>query len=302
MLDRKIKIVENILGNWYRSKDEFLFHCPKCKHHKRKLSINFDKDVFKCWICDYTGRMYYLVSVHGSANNREAWKEISGIVDMSEVETEPEEEQQIDLPKQFISLTGNKNMPMANRARKYLSDRGVSFEDVLWWKIGFCPDGEYGGRIIIPSFDMKGDVNYFIARSYENNWKRYLNPPSKKDFIFNELFIDWDEDVVLVEGVFDAIVAKNAIPLLGSTLREKSYLFQKIVEKCKKVYIALDADATKKEEKIISLLLSYGVECYKIDTSGFDDVGEMNKKTFEERKKEGSFVSLDNYLLKRLSI
>ena len=46
------------------------------------------------------------------------------------------------------------------------------------------------------------------------------------------LYLDWDKDITIVEGVFDAIVAGNAIPLLGSTLRENSYIFQKIVDKC----------------------------------------------------------------------
>ena len=130
---------------------------------------------------------------------------------------------------------------------------------------------------------------------------KYKNPPAERDFIFNELYLDWNKDITIVEGVFDAIVAGNAIPLLGSTLRENSYIFQKIVDKCDKIYIALDSDAKAKEDKIIRLLLSYGVDCYRVDTSGFGDVGEMGNKMFQERKKTAAFVSLDNYLLEKLS-
>ena len=57
--------------------------------------------------------------------------------------------------------------------------------------------------------------------------RKYLNPPADRDIIFNELYIDWDSDIILVEGAFDAIKAgPNSIPLLGSTLREESSLFQ----------------------------------------------------------------------------
>jgi hypothetical protein len=129
---------------------------------------------------------------------------------------------------------------------------------------------------------------------------KYLNPPSNKDFIFNELYLDWNKDVTIVEGVFDAIVVGNAIPLLGSTLREDSYIFQKIVDKCDKVYIALDEDAKKKESKIGRILTSYGVDVYRVDTSGFEDVGEMDSSIFQERKKTAEFLSLDNYLLERI--
>ena len=56
MSQKQIKIIKEFLGSHYKSKDEYLFYCPKCKHHKKKLSLNFDKNVFKCWICDYIGK------------------------------------------------------------------------------------------------------------------------------------------------------------------------------------------------------------------------------------------------------
>ena len=115
-----------------------------------------------------------------------------------------------------------------------------------------------------------GDINYFIARSYVGHSWRYLNPPAKKDVIFNELFIDWDEPITLVEGVFDAIAAgENAIPVLGSTLRDKTKLFQAIALNDTPVYLAFDQDAEKKTGQIIKNMLYYDIELYKIDVSGF---------------------------------
>ena len=93
----------------------------------------------------------------------------------------------------------------------------------------------------------------------------------------------------------------TAIPLLGSTLRENSYIFQKIVANCDKIYIALGFGCSCKRRQDNKLLLSYGVDVYRIDTSGFGDIGEMDKETFQDRKKVSAFVSLDNYLLEKLS-
>ena len=301
MLGKKIKILEGFLGSYYRSKDELLFHCPKCKHHKRKLSVNLDKNVFKCWICDYNGRSIdRLVFAYGESEDRAQWKKECGIVDFSEEEEREPEVQPVTLPDEFLSLTGKKMTPLSFSARAYLRTRRISYDDILWWKIGYCPDGEYAGRIIIPSFDLEGSINFFVARSYKDTFQKYKNPKATRDMIFNELYLDWDKDIVLVEGVFDAIVAENAIPLLGSTLREDSYAFQRIVEKCTKVFIALDADAKSKEDKIVRLLLSYGVEVYKVDTSDYEDVGAMTKNTFGTLKDKASLVSLDNYLLEKL--
>ena len=303
MSDRKLKIVREFLGSFYKSKDEFLFHCPKCKHHKKKLSLNFDKNVFKCWICDYVGKdIGRLVYSYGNSDTKSQWRTLTGVVDFSEVDEVEEEKIVVKLPEEFISLTCKQVNPLSISVRQYLKSRGLTRDDLVWWKIGYCPDGEYGKRIIIPSFDISGEVNYFIARSYTpGDWQRYKNPPAERDFIFNELYLDWDKDITIVEGVFDAIVAGNAIPLLGSTLRENSYIFQKIITNCDKVYIALDDDAKSKEFKISDLFRSYGVDVYRIDTSGFGDVGEMDKKTFQARKKTASFLSLDNYLMEKLS-
>ena len=302
MSDRKLKIVKEFLGSFYKSKDEFLFHCPKCKHHKKKLSLNFDKNVFKCWICDYVGKdIGRLVYSYGNSDTKSQWRTLTGVVDFSEVDEVEDEKIVVKLPEEFISLTSKQVNPLSIMVRQYLKSRGLTRDDLVWWKMGYCPDGEYGKRIIIPSFDISGEVNYFIARSYTpGDWQRYKNPPAERDFIFNELYLDWNKDITIVEGVFDAIVAGNAIPLLGSTLRENSYIFQKIIANCDKVYIALDDDAKSKEFKISDLFRLYGVDVYRIDTSGFGDVGEMDKKTFQTRKKTAEVLSLDDYLLERI--
>jgi len=84
---------------------------------------------------------------------------------------------------------------------------------------------------------------------------------------------------------------------LGSSLRDDSLLFKKIVAMDACVYIALDKDAKKKEEKIIKNLLKHDIETYKIDVSGYDDVGEMPREVFAQRKQQATSVSSDSYLL-----
>ena len=125
-------------------------------------------------------------------------------------------------------------------------------------------------------------------------WKIHL---PHFNIIFNELIVDWDSDIVLTEGVFDAIVARNAVPILGSTLRETSRLFQKIINFDSSVFIALDPDAEKKALHIARSLLEYGIEVYKVDVSPYKDVGEMPKEQFQYRKKKAEIVSNDTFLL-----
>ena len=152
MLERKRKILSNFLGRSYKSNEEYLYKCPKCGHHKRKLSVNFDKNVFKCWICDYSGKnIFYLVRSHGSHLDKQDWKKVANIIDFSEQEKEIQKIE-VELPKEFITLTGKHVSPLSIPARKYLSNRGITEEQIIWWKMGYCPDGKYANRIIVPSF------------------------------------------------------------------------------------------------------------------------------------------------------
>ena len=306
MLEDKKRIVTNILGSYHQKGEEFLYHCPYCNHHKKKMSINFSKNMAKCWICDTRHKnIYRIVRKFGSYQQREKYRELQGMVDLSDFEqlfkeyNEIEDKQIIELPKEFISLC-NKDLPMhSTEPLRYLSSRGLTRLDILKWKIGYCKEGRYAGRILIPSFDMDGDCNYFIARSYVGHSYRYLNPPADRDLVFNELMVDWDEPIILVEGVFDAIAAgQNAIPILGSTLREDSRLFQAIAIHDTPVYMALDYDAEKKSEWIIKSMLRYDLEVHKVPIDD-EDVGEMGKQKFKERLFSARKIEDDTYFFQK---
>ena len=306
MRSEKLKIIKNVLGRGYKSGHEYLFGCPFCRHHKLKMSVNVDKSVFKCWICDKSGRdLGYIIRKFGTRQDRDEWAKYDDQVEITDFDflfKAPDEpcEQRIDLPEALVSLTAKTPPATSWAALRYLTKRGITKDDIFKWKIGYCAEGEYAGRIIVPSFNSNGYANYFIARSWGYDWPRYKNPPASRDIIFNELYVNWDEDLIIVEGVFDAIKAGNAIPLLGSTLRENSALFQAIVKSGNRVFVALDEDASKKARSISRLLLKYGVEVYEIDTSGVEDVGEMTKEEFRSRKNNAAIVEKDNYLLQRL--
>jgi DNA primase len=308
VIEDKRKIVTQILGGYWQKGDEHLYHCPYCNHHKKKMSVNFANGYWKCWVCDARGKnIYRLVRKFGNYQQRQKYLELQGRLDLSEFEdlfkelNSVEDKQKIDLPEEFVSLC-NRDLPMTSTdAFRYLSSRGIGRREILKWKIGYCKEGRYGGRIIIPSIDTEGDCNYFIARSYVGHNRRYLNPPTDRDIVFNELNIDWDEPIILVEGVFDAIVAgDNAIPILGSTLREKSRLFQAIAVHDTPVYIALDPDAEKKAEWIIKSMLKYDLEIFKVDLCEHEDIGEMRPEEFKRLLLSADLVDSEMYFFEKM--
>ena len=304
MIEKK-KIITDILGFYHRRGDECLYACPYCEHHKKKLSVNFNKGYFKCWICDTRGKnIYRIVRKFGTYEQRQKWLELDGRLDLSEFDklfaalNEEEHEQTVALPEGFVSLC-NKHLPRkSKRVFDYLFTRGLTKKDILRWKVGYCDEGRYSGRVVIPSFNNSGFINYFIARSFVGHQRRYLNPPCGRDIIFNELYLDWDEPITLVEGVFDAIVAgENSIPLLGSTLREDSKLFQAIALNDIPVYLGLDPDVDKKTRHMIKSMLKYDIELHLINLDGCEDVGSITKQEFIDRRGDSQMIDHDEFFL-----
>ncbi len=301
-MQEKLNILVGILGPCYASGTEHLFRCPYCKHHKKKLSVNVDKGVYKCWICDVRGtKLSRIVRRFGSFNEQEEWKLVSGEVtdlndfdDIFKEENIQIKEQILNLPESFQSLC---NFYKSRRPFGYLKSRGLTESDILKWKIGYCTEGEYKDRIIVPSFNMSGDLNYFIARTYSDDWRRYMNPSASRDIIFNELYIDFEEEIMLVEGVFDAFKGVNAVPLLGSTLRETSRLFRKIVMNDTPVLLALDPDASYKSRNIKKVLLKHGIEIREIIYKDHRDLGDLKKDEVMQMRQEAPFVRQDDELL-----
>jgi len=305
-MDEKLSIITGFLGKSYKSNNEYLFQCPFCKHHKRKFSVNIQRGVYKCWICDEKGRnLYRLVRRFGSNKDRETWKAFSGektdlnaFGNLFEEAEEEHVEQILQIPPHFHTLCGNVQFRVP---LQYLEKRGITKKDILKWKMGFCSDGPFKERIIIPSFNENGDLNYFIARTFTDNYKRYLNPPVSRDIIFNELYVDFDKEVTIVEGAFDAVKAENAIPILGSTIRETSKLFRRIVENNTPVLLALDPDAKYKAENIKRLFLKYGIEVRELQYDDERDIGDMSKEEVRKLSQTAPLIREEDSLISAIS-
>jgi len=260
-------------------------------------------------VCDTRGKnIYRVVRRFGTNHDKSQWRDFTSEIDFDQLEDlfgeKIEEKQILEMPEGFISLANRGMPPTGFAAMNYLRQRGITKQDIVWWKMGYCTKGEYEGRIIIPSFDDEGDLSYFVSRSYDRSYyPKYKNPPASRNIIFNDLFVDWSSDIILVEGIFDAINAgRNAVPILGSTLNQNSVLLRKIVKEDAGVYVALDPDATKKELEIIKTLLDFDIEVWKVNIGDNEDVGSMKKEQFQKCLENATLITPDNYLLLTLAM
>jgi DNA primase len=285
-----IVLLESVLGKGQStSKGNYAFNCPLCTHHKPKLEINLKTNTKKenpwhCWICDSKGKTIRSLfkAIKAPSNKLSELKLI--IQPGSKEEYIPQEI--MELPKKFIPLSNIDNLNkitkiQARHAINFLNKRNITLEDIVKYNIGFCNEGQYDGRVIVPSYDDNGKINYYIARDYSDlGSRKYKNPPmSVKDIIGFELYINWKAPIILCEGIFDALTIKrNVIPLFGKVLHEK--LMMKLVKsEVDRIYIALDSDAIKSALKHCETLMSYGKKVYLVEMNG-KDANEIGYENF----------------------
>ena len=265
-----VDILHSFLGapkKHNEGKGQISFDCPACAIEKGKpqgdgkgnLEVNYNRGIFRCWRCMYDNNMHgfipYLIKRFG---NGELLKEYLILKPDSELLTQIEYAE-VKFPKGYQKLVEAKQGSFRlNHAMNYLKNRNIGLDLIKKYDIGYTIDGDFATRIIIPSYDIHGDLNYFIARSFDYKVKpKYLNPEAEKqEIVFNEYKVNWDSTIYLVEGVFDHIVIPNSIPLLGKYMPDK--LFELLQRKASSnIIIVLDSDAYDDTLQLYKLL-DYG--------------------------------------------
>lgn len=287
-LERLYNILTEFLGdakNGFDDKNlQYQFPCPHCiekygiqEARKFNLEVNISKGVYSCWKCSSEGDD----TMHGSVKklirlfgNNELLNEYMSIIrsirdselyklHFQDFDTSIATKEDLKLPTSFKFF---KEGETYNRtAFKYLQDRGIGWDIINKYKIGYTEreneNKRSSYRVIIPSYDVYGELNYWVGRDYlPNNDKfkrvKYDNPKiDKTSIIFDELHLQWDADITLVEGPFDHIVVPNSIPLLGKALKRKHKLYWDLITKSKAcVNLWLDDDAKDTSKQIYSLL------------------------------------------------
>ena len=287
-----INILDEVLGVGTSLKgNEQAHHCPFCHHHKKKLQINLETQQWHCWVCDSKGRKIQtlLKRLHVDSKRIKKVYEIYGDDYIVSSTTTDEEKVELRLPSEFKSLLKKPKglNPLYKKVVQYAKDRRISKEDIIKYNIGYCDSGIYTNRIIIPSYDVDGRLNYFIARSvFTEERFKYKNPPISKNVTIFENQINWNKPITLTEGVFDALAVKrNAIPLLGKFIPKT--LMDSIYKKgVKEIKIILDKDAQDQALYYVNYFMNNGITVTNIlptekdaGDMGFSEVNKMLKQT-----------------------
>jgi DNA primase len=252
-----VDLISSFLGEpkkIYENRSQVSWNCPICDDNKNKgnLEVNIEKSVFHCWSCgDSEGTHGPLGKLFDKYGNKKQ-KKLYNVLKPETVVKREKKKKTLKLPEGFTLFKDSSHVyPVRRQAMNYLKNRGITDEMIEKYGIGFCDKGDHAGRIVIPSYDKKGKLNYYIARSWNPMSRaKYKNPIAEKDkIIFWENLIDWNKDIFLVEGAFDGLFLDNSIPMLGKHMSE--LLFETIYMNAKgNITICLDADAWENAVKL----------------------------------------------------
>jgi DNA primase len=308
-----INFFESVFGKGRISSNGINFdvRCPICASAdptKKKLSIRTDTTANHCWVCGWKSRTVIpLIRKFGTQNQLAEFKELFGLFDNSFqlVTGEKEEKQKLELPKDFRLLTlANSMDPDVKAAWRYVYSRGLTDRDAWYFKLGVSDEPRWKRRIIMPSFDAQGNLNFFVARAIDKDKKPKYDSPDvdKNPIVFNDLNIDWSKRLVLVEGSFDLVKCpENSTAILGSDLDERHEIFNKILLHNTPIALSLDGDMwDKKTPKIAKKLQEYNIDVIVVDVRPWGDPGSMSKIEFEEALKEAKPMSWDDNFSRKL--
>ena len=267
-----INLLVRVLGQPGDSSDQgrqHKFNCPNCAElynngradNRFNLEVNLSKPVgsellkvFNCWKCNFQGELGKIFRRFGSQEYYELYKQIGGANEFA-LKLPPKEtfKRKLYLPDEYIPFFGAKvdySAPERAKAMAYLVSRGIPEKSIRSFRLGYCEEGRYQQRIIMPSFDKHGELNYFVGRTYVDHKDKYMNPTvDKTKIIFNELNINWELPITLTEGPFEVLAyGHNNIPLLGKVLYD--LLLEKLLVNNSRVILGLNLDAFEPKKVI----------------------------------------------------
>ena len=269
---------ESKQGGFDSNTFQYQFNCPNCADEKGyvdgkyNLEVSFSLGKYHCWSCGISGNISKLILKYGNRGLcDEYFRIVSEIresryynIDMFGGDTSIFSEDGLKLPKTFekIRLATTRD----RKLYEYLKKRKITQDIIDLYNIGVTKwDGEdvaWRNRIIFPSYNAGGDLNYYIGRTYKDTDKRvkYRNClADKSQIVLHEDKIQWNADIYLVEGAIDCIYYPNSIALMGKFLKKDMALYNKLYDKANaRIVICLDGDTEISETKRIYSLLNHG--------------------------------------------
>ena len=251
------KVKQSESGNHFLARCIFCGDSKKNAYKKRfNLNYNNGNPIYHCFNCDKSGSFIKLYSEIKNISISDTKKILYGF------------DSNYLINKLSNKKTRHVEQIRGNELCNYILDDCInedrkieSFLSDLWlevlddfkeergipdkYKIFYAYKGDYKGRIVIPIYDKYKNITYFQARRVPKSkiLPKYKNPAVEKGTsIFNKYQFNKNKDIIVFEGILDAMMIGNqGTCCLGSYIND-DYISQIINLTSKSIIIALDND------------------------------------------------------------
>ena len=256
------------LGEIKQSYSGLKVNCPICEKsgssiEKYNLEVSHSKNSFHCWACHYKGSLWTLIKERGYKEYLDLFKSDTNKENTTlEVKT-------FELPQYIINALNNKDVC------SYLVKRGLELSKIKERGIKYCYAGDMKEGIIFPSYNLEGELTSYVIHYYKR--EKYSIRKKDNHIGFYDSFVDKRSPIILVEGIYDALVVPNAIPMLGTTISD---ILLSFLTNTDVIYIP---DSDVKQRKVIkSMIIRLNSVCKSISyvklLSLYKDVNDIYVK------------------------
>lgn len=202
--------------------------CPYCGKDKWHFYMSQNTSQFECKVCGEKGNLWKLKKDFGH-------NLLQKIANVKPTPTKAEVYPNREKMKRMIEA-----LKVSKKAMAYLQERGFTEETILAFNLGLSEDG----KIAIPIIKDKKLVS-IKYRSVPPADKFYMREKDCPSYLFNGDSIIKDKSVILTEGEFDTMAAKqmgfNAVSgITGASGLVEAEMKQ--LDKAKKVVVIYDSD------------------------------------------------------------
>lgn len=279
--------------------------CPHCGK-KSKFGINLKQNKTNCFVCGTRLKPLLLVKelegyksfyeVYTLLKNYESFNfQVDNDEDSYYLGADDDYTTIIGaLPKEY-RMIGTSNSKYHEILINKLSKRGISKQQAIYLGIGYCSEGKFEGRAIIP-FYRNGRIVYFHAWNILNSSIKYLNPDEsefgigKGQVIYNHDALYTYDRVWMFEGVFNAITIGSTATATGGKQISDWQLNQYIQSPCKRIIIAWDDDGYLEALKVALKLVQFKRVKVLLFPPG-KDANDLGKKATKEIEKNTPYLN-----------
>ena len=271
-MNKVVDIEQLIEGGRWASEDEYVIPCPYCEESAGSHShcyVNVKKRLFSCKKCSEEGLLSALLKFMGLDEAANAIKYHRAPQTATVEAIAP-----VLIDCSLFPKIGTVGSVMDGLATQYLLRRGFTTEEIELYDVRFAEKARYYGRVIFPIYEGS-EIVCISARSFMPNLEpRYLYPHKGEtvhvaaDVIFctdTLLGEEYKDDIVLVEGIIDAISLRRKtckglwpMALLSKAMSERQFNKLSNLGKDRTIWMMLDKDAARENELIAARLRRSG--------------------------------------------